>query len=450
MKKLYTLFMVSAIAFTANSQLVFKEGFSGYTGTTLGNQFGWMSTGATTPDVQVTPFPNATELTYPGYNAGFGTYLSVARVAGRSPHKKLLSGVSTSGNTTTTYVAFLVRVTDAEASNNAPAYSMALYDTTGLAGLERPLRFFIAKDPANSSRVRFGIATGTVTNGETYSSTAMNYSIGTTYFIVIRYDIVNGFINDKAYLYVNPNTVLEPATASAIVTVNSSLIYPESLLTNAFTAVELSQSGTSVAAASYDGFMIANNASSAVAWALISGANASLPVTLTSFNAAQDGLNNTKLAWNVADENGIESYVIEKSTDGQHFTAVGTVAASGNTNYNFTDVQAVSDKTYYRLKMVEADGTFKISNIVSLKATLSTSISLSPNPVTNSLMIQHPKVTGDARIQLMNASGQFIREFRLATGAVLSTINMSGLTTGMYHVVYKNGTDVFTKTVLKK
>jgi hypothetical protein len=38
MKKIYTFFMVSAIALTANAQLVFNESFTGYTNGNLGTQ----------------------------------------------------------------------------------------------------------------------------------------------------------------------------------------------------------------------------------------------------------------------------------------------------------------------------------------------------------------------------------------------------------------------------
>lgn len=450
MKKLYTLFMASAIAFAANSQLVFKEGFSGYTGTALGTQGSWVP-GNGNPDVTLVPFPNATPLTYPGYNFGFGTYITAASVNGKTTTKNFIQGTPTTNNTTTTYMAFLVRVADAAATN--AVYSVSLFDNSIVNNVARPLRFYISEDPANNTHVRFGLSIGSLINGATYTPASMNLTYGTTYFIVIRYDIVSGLANDNGYLWVNPNTVLEPMIGTEAVSVSNSIIplVPEATVGSSLNAIEIAQSSNNNSPdVDYDAFLIANSPNSAIAWSLLTVANATLPVTLTSFNAAQDGASNNKLAWNVANETSIESYVIERSNDGQNFTAVGTVAATGTTKYNFTDVQITSDKTYYRLKMVEADGTFKLSNIVSLKAKLSTTIELSPNPVTNSLMIQHPKVTGDARIQLMNASGQFIREFRLSAGSVLSSIDMSGLTKGMYHVVYKNGTDVFTKTVLKQ
>jgi hypothetical protein len=100
--------------------------------------------------------------------------------------------------------------------------------------------------------------------------------------------------------------------------------------------------------------------------------------------------------------------------------------------------------------MVEQDGSFKYSFIVSLKSKLSLNISLSPNPVRSTLLIQHPKVGTEAHIEIVNNGGQLIKDIRIPASAVLTSIDMNGLATGLYHVVFKNGTDVFSKMVLKQ
>jgi hypothetical protein len=100
--------------------------------------------------------------------------------------------------------------------------------------------------------------------------------------------------------------------------------------------------------------------------------------------------------------------------------------------------------------MVELDGTYKYSFIISLKAKLTANIALSPNPVKNMLMIQHPKAGATGHIQIISATGQLVRDIRLSANAVISNVDMSALTNGLYHVVYRNGSDMFSKTVLKQ
>lgn len=184
-------------------------------------------------------------------------------------------------------------------------------------------------------------------------------------------------------------------------------------------------------------------------WVLRSPVGAPLPVQLTSFNADVEGLS-TKLVWYTVDESGITSYVIEKSTDGRNFTAIGSVKAANLKTYSYADAQAASENSYYRLKMVEIDGTYKYSYVISVKSKLSMNISLSPNPVKSMLMIQHPKSAVTGHIQIVNATGQLVKDIRLSANAVISNVDMSGFTTGLYHVVFKNGSAMLTKTVLKQ
>jgi hypothetical protein len=438
MKKIYSLIMVSAIALTANAQLVINENFTTYTDGNLDVQGGWVP-GAGTPDVQVA---STTPLTYPGYISGT-RYATVSSVDGKDPHKLFSTPPVNTSSDVTFFMSFVIRVSAAEASDGAPAYSLALINT---ADPDLPLRFYVSSEPGNASQIRFGILTGNSNNVNNIAWTPLtdSYTINTTYLIVIRYDIASAAgNNDDAYLWVNPSLASEPNGTANATLLNAN----EANFGDLLDALRISQTDGSPDAA-YDGFRVAYGTSSALAWSNLSPAGAPLPVQLTSFNASEESFG-TKLIWNTLEESGIVSYVIEKSTDGKNFTAIGTVKAANLRSYSFTDAQS-SDNSYYRLKMVELDGTYKYSFIVSIKAKLSTNISLSPNPVKNMLMIQHPKAGTAGHIQIISATGQLIRDIRLSANAVISNVDMNGLTNGLYHVIYKNGSDMFSKTVLKQ
>jgi hypothetical protein len=429
MKKIYTLFMVSAIALTTRAQLVINENFTGYTVGNLNGQGSWASNNSSGPDVAVA---NTSPLIYSGYNSG-GNYITVQATKGQDETKAFSQNIAT-GSAQTIYMSFVVNVTSSAA--NKQDYSIALLDNS--ATPVSPVQFSI-KDIGGS--IYFGIAGSSSAVGLTSSS----YNYGTTNLIVIRYDIISSGA-DKGYMWVNPTSLTpEPSTSSA----NATFTAITETYGSSLHALQVLQTAKTPNAA-FDAFRVAANANSSIAWALLSPAASSLPVTLTSFNANTDGLNNTKLAWNTSNESGIVSYVVEKSTDGRTFTDIGSVSATQQSTYSFTDNQASTDYTYYRLKIVENDGSFKYSYIVSLKSKLSLNISLSPNPVRNTLLIQHPKVGTEAHIEIINTSGQLIKDFRLPASAVLTSIDMSGLATGLYHVVFKNGTDVFSKLVLKQ
>lgn len=442
MKKIYSLVMVTAIAMTANAQLVINENFSGYNTTSPSNnlvgQGSWTTGGSTGSDVKVL---NTTPLIYSGYQSGT-EYVQMIGGAGIDPQKTFLGGATIATNATQfIYMSFVVRVNSGSTGNPGDGFqSVSLLTANG----NTPARFYI---DGNGTNVRFGVAVGS----EIPAWTNYSYNFGQTYLIVMQYDINNGNNNDDVYLWINPASLATPpATGSA----NLSHVSSNGEVSNGstFTGLKLNQAtgGTpsyATANASFDAFRVAYGTSTTIAWSNLGAAGSSLPVVLTSFNAAVEGLN-TKIIWNTADEMDIANYVIEKSTDGRSFTAIGTVKATNQKTYSFSD-GANGDNTFYRLKMVDQDGAFKYSYVVSIKSKLNANISLSPNPVRNNLMIQHPKLTTDGHIQIVSVNGSVLKDIKVAANAVISYVDMSGFTSGLYHVVFRSGADKFTKTVVK-
>jgi len=101
-----------------------------------------------------------------------------------------------------------------------------------------------------------------------------------------------------------------------------------------------------------------------------------LPVKLLSFAAEKSGEKNALLFWSTASESNTSYFSIERSKDQVNWTTVGQVQAAGNSqivkNYQYLDnnvYNGVSSKltVYYRLKMVDLDGSFEYSPIESVK-----------------------------------------------------------------------------------
>jgi len=98
-----------------------------------------------------------------------------------------------------------------------------------------------------------------------------------------------------------------------------------------------------------------------------------LPLQLTAFDAKQ--YNNTvACSWNTIQKQNTSAFIIEYSTNAAAFTKIGTVSATGNSNntgsYTFTHKNPQNGINYYRLKMVDADGKFTYSNVVSATVTI--------------------------------------------------------------------------------
>jgi hypothetical protein len=89
----------------------------------------------------------------------------------------------------------------------------------------------------------------------------------------------------------------------------------------------------------------------------------SLPVKLLSWTATKSG-KSVLLKWSV-EESEFSHYEVEKSSDGATFTKFATVSG-GQKNYSLYDLFPYSI-TYYRLKMVDLDGTYSYSKVISIK-----------------------------------------------------------------------------------
>jgi hypothetical protein len=104
-----------------------------------------------------------------------------------------------------------------------------------------------------------------------------------------------------------------------------------------------------------------------------SGCSFPTPVTLISFTARENN-SRAALEWVTASEQNSSYFSVEKSTDGVNFTEIGTVNAQGNSSnpitYGFED-NHFNEASYYRLKMVDKDGTFKYSKLGFLKNDIS-------------------------------------------------------------------------------
>ncbi|KAA0990914.1 choice-of-anchor Q domain-containing protein [Dyadobacter aurulentus] len=118
--------------------------------------------------------------------------------------------------------------------------------------------------------------------------------------------------------------------------------------------------------------------------------DATLPVNITRFAAQVSGCN-ARLTWKAEQEEKMSHYEIETSVNGREFSFSGRVLSLNEPGriYHF-DLMQQKGTQYYRLKAVEAEGTFDYSRIlaVSVKCAETPSITLFPNPAASELNIK--------------------------------------------------------------
>ncbi|TVT41518.1 T9SS type A sorting domain-containing protein [Hymenobacter setariae] len=117
---------------------------------------------------------------------------------------------------------------------------------------------------------------------------------------------------------------------------------------------------------------------------------APLPVVLTTFEAARNAAT-VVCKWTTASEQNSNYFVVERSADGQAYSALGKVASGGTTtqvrNYSYLDAKPLPGTAYYRLRLVDKDGTESFSPVAvvteAASATSAPLASVAPNPGTS-------------------------------------------------------------------
>jgi hypothetical protein len=166
-----------------------------------------------------------------------------------------------------------------------------------------------------------------------------------------------------------------------------------------------------------------------------------LPVSLLSFKAAAN-TNSVQLQWQTGTEKENNRFVIERSSDGIHFTAIGTVPGNGNSagSYRFTDAQPLTGTSYYRLKQVDNNGAFTYSQVVPVKRSPAAQVQVYPNPGQGVFVISHPPSAAAQKLLLYNAYGALLGYKMTTPNAQQTTIDLSYLPNGAYYFTfYSNG-----------
>ena len=160
-----------------------------------------------------------------------------------------------------------------------------------------------------------------------------------------------------------------------------------------------------------------------------------LPVKLISLNCLYTG-EYVALEWSTSQEINVSYYLIQRSSNGIDFTDAGRVSAGGNSQsimtYHFSDqlTEKKAGKLFYRLKMIDLDGSFEYSSAISVNIPFHSRFAISPNPAKNILKVNGNQIF---KVEIYDLAGRpLIRKNDLNTHEI--SINISGLTSGAYLV----------------
>lgn len=116
-----------------------------------------------------------------------------------------------------------------------------------------------------------------------------------------------------------------------------------------------------------------------------------------------------QLSWMVSNEENLVRYELEKGYDGYRFEQFAKVNPNNSVNsiYTYNDDEEIKGNVYYRIKMVDQDGTFKYSSVVVISTSMKLEIKNTNNPFNNKLIVDMVvPAEGDLTLRLYNDKGQ--------------------------------------------
>jgi hypothetical protein len=168
---------------------------------------------------------------------------------------------------------------------------------------------------------------------------------------------------------------------------------------------------------------------------------------------------NIRLSWSIMNNENVSSFIVERSFNGVRFTPVKQITATqmtGEDMYTTNDDQEIMNEQpiYYRIKMINKDGSYRYSKVISIVPDLSFTdgVVISPNPARDYVQINIQSSRNTlAEIAILTQQGKLIKLLKEQVNEGNTIINLpdpGAWPKGMYYVVLKMGDKLFHKKLV--
>jgi len=180
---------------------------------------------------------------------------------------------------------------------------------------------------------------------------------------------------------------------------------------------------------------------------------AALPIKLLSFTATQSG-HYIQLQWASESEINGSHFALQRSGDGLVFNNIAEVKAastSGPKQYSYRDNSPLAGKSFYRLQMVDKDGSSEYSPVVTVTTNSnSEAIKILANPVNDKFIAVLPGNSSSANHwRIVNVAGQILKQGVVTSGGRLE-IATGDLQSGTYFFQVNANNDFQSRTFIKQ
>jgi hypothetical protein len=177
-----------------------------------------------------------------------------------------------------------------------------------------------------------------------------------------------------------------------------------------------------------------------------------LPITIINFSGKKDN-STIKLVWTTAQELNTDHYEIYTSNNGIDFKNIGTKKAAGNSNtsteYLFTDVNPLNGNNFYKIKIIDKDGHFVYTKVITLVFDNNRLAS-----IYSSGDILHIKLnasqTGNYIVAIINNIGQTLKTWPIKDNNIHTEYSLDlpqKIIKGIYHITIKGSATVYSQSI---
>ena len=193
----------------------------------------------------------------------------------------------------------------------------------------------------------------------------------------------------------------------------------------------------------------------AAIFTVITQASAALPATWEGFTVTLQK-NKASLTWKTSSEINVDRYIVEYSANGINYSTAGTVAArnsAGLNTYSLVQENLPLGVRYYRIRRVDKDGQFQLSEVKSVRAGGLSTVVLKANPVIKGrleMIIDVPQ-NQTAVIRVVSTTGKVIiqQNTGLSTGSNNIGTDISRAAKGTYILQVQLANDVINKKFVR-
>lgn len=165
-----------------------------------------------------------------------------------------------------------------------------------------------------------------------------------------------------------------------------------------------------------------------------------LPVTLASFKVLREN-QTALLSWSTTSESNSDYFDVERSLNAKNWNLLERIKSKGESseleNYSLIDAEPSDGENFYRLKMVDKDGTFAYSRIqsVTFDGILNKSM-VYPNPASDFLKLNVSDMGKVKTVKMYDLNGRLI--YSAFGDALTKMIDIKKVISGMYVVEIVN------------